>query len=256
MLLGVSIHEGAGHCLFYNLFGSSCSGIVLKFDGMGWASAAGNIGELPVFNQVMILIAGVLMTSIFGIIGLILAWVFRKKLFLSISFLLLSVGSILDGAPYFFWNSLQPVGNGDVARILLLIPEIKWVLMGIGLILMVGSIFILNYLLLKIGGSWASKSEGLKKVEKLIFILTIFIIQSIAWFIFDYNQLIEGIGILPNVFGVLITLISLIMLSFFIKIKPIEYENSLVNWKSSVIISWITLFIIILIIGFFFQGFV
>jgi EamA domain-containing membrane protein RarD len=119
---------------------------------------------------------------------------------------------------------------------------------------MVAGIFALNYILFREGNAWLSKGKDLVGFQRWFLILTIFSAQVAAGFAFDWNQLIEGIGQLPNIVGTLITVLFLVGIGLRVHNKQDNYEKSANSWKKAMIIAWAALVITVLLILFVFQN--
>ncbi len=189
----VAIHELFGHGVTAWLLGGTFQGFALMPDGMGWAAASA-----PKFENT-VLAAGVVAGMVFGIVMLLLAYRITHPL-ARMACLLFAVCSLEDATPYAFWNSLFPRPPGDFGRILLDLQYewLRW-------LLVVG--FGAAYVATSIGCSVAifrcfeSLLGRLTKVQAIIWAWAFGLGGAIAWFGFDWNQLIQGIGRLPQFAG-------------------------------------------------------
>jgi hypothetical protein len=257
IVIAVGVHEILGHGLFSEVVGMSFESFNLKIDGMG--TAYSNFPEgmpeetMPKFSLFIWTLAGPAMTILFGIILISLAYIFRKKFFASLSCLILAILSILDSSPYVFWNTISPVGTGDIAKILSWYPSstIKLSFLIIGGLIMFLSIFLINLLFFKTSQKWFGNDIIKKSSNKIILLIAFFILQLVGWFAFDWNQLIPGIGQLPNIIGVGFTAIVLGFVYF--KENWKEESKEEIKWVLPTIIAWIMGIIIFLLTFFIFQ---
>ncbi|MFH1107963.1 MAG: M50 family metallopeptidase [Planctomycetota bacterium] len=191
---GVAIHELLGHGVTAWLLGGTFQGFALMPDGMGWA-----VSSAPKSENI-VLAGGVIVGMAFGLFLLPLAYRFTHPL-ARMTCLLFAVCSFEDAAPYVFWNSVFPRPPGDFGRILLDLQS-EWLRWS----LVVG--FGTAYIATSVGCSIAvfrcfeSLLGCLTKVQAIILAWVFFGLGGgIAWFGFDWNQLIQDVGRLPQFAG-------------------------------------------------------
>lgn len=250
LISAVFIHETVGHGVGSLVLGGQFEEFVIKPDGMGWAVTPGT-DSFSVNKHAMQYLAGPLSTLLFGFIFLGLAWIFKKKLFLSTGFVIVGINCLLEGPPYLFWNAIKAVPPGDVGRVMELIPSpglrISILIFG-GVFTLLGIIFS-NIIFYNLGNKWLGNGENIKGLNKWVFLLTLLVVQAGAWFIFDWNQLAPGIGMLPNIIGTIITALTLVWIGLR---EPAKLEDDKTNsWILATTVSWalgIALFISIIFI--------
>jgi hypothetical protein len=198
VIFAVAIHEIIGHGLTAFCLGGSFRGFILKWDGMGWASAAPAIGA-PGWHQTVILAAGVVATTVCGIALLLGAWLWRKRFFLRMAMLILATNCLLEGPPYVLWNAYHPVAPGDIGRILMMGSDgLRPILMLIGGLLTVASTAVLSALVFQGVEEWLGTGTRLEGRSRFIALLVFLALPGVAGsFAFDWNQLAPGIGWFP-----------------------------------------------------------
>ena len=242
-ILATGIHEIIGHGLSAVALGGKFNGFTIRWDGMGWAFT-----RLPLDatkdHEIIRLAAGVISTTIMGVLFLILAYIVRTKLSIRLPLLLMSFSCLMEGIPYVFWNSYHPVPPGDIGKIITLwhIAELP------------GGAGIRNFLLVISGMTFFTVTflmcallfQGIEEAilagkrfssQERFWMLLLFLAApgTIVWFTFDWNQLAPGIGFLPCFVGAASILISAIILYRF-PLKP-RSDIDVIN------ISWFHLFV-------------
>ena len=227
LILSVAIHEIIGHGLAAIALGGKFYGFELELDGMGWASCNLPSGASTTDN-IIHLAAGVTATTVTGLVLLAVAYRIRKRLGIRLSLLILSFMCLMEGIPYVFWNSYNPVPPGDIGRIIAL-----WLSagfsgeMGIRIFLLAASgimfcisIFFLCALLLQ-GIEEAILAGKRFSPQARFWVLLLFLVIPgvAAWFLFDWNQIAPGVGLLPCIVGAASIVISAIILYWF-SLKP------------------------------------
>jgi len=210
-IFSTAVHEILGHGLSAVLLGGEFSGFTLRWDAMGRAFT--NLpANAPVAHRIVCLAGGVIATSLFG--GLLwgLTVFFRRRPDIQLALLIGAFILLVDGISYAFWNAYHPVAPGDIGRVIALCgdprsPEgviVRWALLFAGGPVFLGAMFCLGIAafvrietLILDGGQFGGKS----RVAALFFLLAL--PGSAAWFLFDWNQVAPGIGLVPNVAGAL-----------------------------------------------------
>lgn len=193
------------------LLGGTFSGFVLKWDAMGWVFCV----LPPTASQLHVVLffaSGVIATTICGLTLLGLAFFFRERHDIQLALFVASLACLMDGIPYVLWNAYQPVPPGDIGWIITLccgqrLPEtslLRWGLLICGVLLFTGTTFyfcsgvFVRMEALILGGRQSAGGS------RLLMLLVLLVLPgSAAWFMFDWNQLAPGIGLLPCVVGAL-----------------------------------------------------
>jgi hypothetical protein len=154
-----------------------------------------------------------------------------------------------------FWNSLRAVRPGDIGKILVMYPGLRWPFFIIGGLIMLLGIIVLNILLFRVIENYLSQGKGLEIKKKVIVLSIIFLIQASAWFIFDWNLLVPGINQIPNIIAAILIAGTLIYLGIKKQKYGFGYDDK--RWKSWVVGAGM-IFIILLasILIWFQQGYV
>ncbi len=193
-ITAVVVHEVIGHGVTAWLLGGEFTGFAILPDGMGWAAA-----WCEGHNNI-VLAGGIVTGTVFG---LVLMWIgSRTRHLLSRAALLLFAECMLqDAAPYAFWNSLFVRPPGDFGRILLDLdnPALRWALVVLfGAIYAVTTVLIAVMLYRCIESNLGPFSRGRAMLLAWVFFG---LGGAASWFGFDWNQLIEGVGRLPQFAG-------------------------------------------------------
>ncbi len=202
IILSVICHEAAGHGLAAVILGGRFNGFGIAPDGFGWAAV--DAGALSAPRRIAVLAAGagstVLMTAVFFILGAVL----RKKPLISYVLTLLGMTFAGDGLPYVFWDAVFLSGVGDFSMIWLHVPSAALRISAAAAsgALMAGAIVWANLRYARIARDWAG---GLSAAACLILLA----LQGAAWFLFDWDQLVPGVGLLPGITGCAIALVTL-----------------------------------------------
>lgn len=209
MLLAVTIHEVIGHGLVALALGGHFEGFEIAWDGMGYATAYADDGAPP-WHELMVLAGGVAATTMFGVLSLALSRRHAAGSLFRPLYLAISLNCLLDGIPYIFWNSMYPVPAGDIGRILHECgsPVLRWTLVGLSGPAMVAAVFLPNKLLFDtLSARFLTDPQS--TVLHATFLATAFIAlpNAFGWLLFDWNQLAPGIGLLPNLIGILLSLL-------------------------------------------------
>ena len=249
-IASLAVHEVLGHGGTALLLGGQFKGFDLKWDGMGHAMMSPAPGAPP-SHSILILAAGPCATTVTGLALLGAVRVAKRSIAFRMTLLLLSLSCLLDGPPYLFWNAYRPVPPGDIGRILTLLSKggstdtsyWRWSFMVIGgavsLIATVGLLAILFQAMEESLGN-GERLRGLKRAVVLIVLLAI--PGSIAWFVFDWNQLAPGIGLLPCFVGsatVVLTAAGLYAVSLdprpSLSLRNVSLGHLLASWGVAVV---------------------
>lgn len=206
-LLATAVHEFVGHGLGAILVGGSFTGLSLAWDGMGWAACEGPVPS-TVASEVTILLAGVTSTCMLGLVAFAAATRVRSGAVRWV-LLVVSASAFLEGAPYTFWSAWHVEERGDIGRILLLLransgaPADGWrsafLVVGAALTVL-GTVLPLRLLLQDVERSFPPEIEFTRGHR--VFLATAFGVAGAAsWWLFDWDQLVPGVGVLPQVTG-------------------------------------------------------
>lgn len=210
----VAIHELFGHGVTAWLLGGTFHGFALMPDGMGWAasSAPG--------HENIVLAAGVGAGMLFG---LIVAWLTTRLVhpLARMTCLLFAACSLEDATPYAFWNSVFPRPPGDFGRILqdLQLEWLRWTL-----IVAFGAAYVVTTVGCNIAIFKCLESllGALTRLQAIVIACLFFGLGGgIAWFGFDWNQLIENVGRLPQIVG---AIMQIAMAPILVAIRRQELE--------------------------------
>jgi Tol biopolymer transport system component len=245
-LLAVAVHEVLGHGLAALCLGGEFTGFTIRWDGYGFACAYMG-GDASVWHEIVMLSAGICVNFFFGIFFLALALMFRKRLFLRLSLLVFSIMAFLEAAAYLFWNAYHPIPPGDIGRILAETDNGLWrfLAMGFGGVAGLAVTFLLNALIFQGAEQWMGQDKPLIGFKKIIALTVLIVVPGSMWFIFDWDLLAPGLGLLPSVAGVICQLIVAILLYWF-SFKVDGQSRRLGQATKPIIIAWVLLGITIL----------
>lgn len=243
-IAAAAIHEIVGHGFAALLVGGTFSGFILKLDGMGWAYAFAP-PDAPAIHHIVVHAGGIVSTTAPGCVFLLLF--FRLKSFYwRWAFLLIAWYCLSDGY-YLFWNAYYPAPPGDVARILEVCREgkladpssMRWTFMIAGAIISLASTFACAALFFSSIEWFLTDGRGLWGLGRAVALLFFVALPgAAAWMLFDWNQLAEGIGWLPNIAGVVITIATAGFLHFVRIPAPRVYGSDAVT-RRQIVIGWI-----------------
>jgi hypothetical protein len=204
-ILAVVIHEVLGHGLAAILMGGTLHRVVVRWDGLGYASTS-LPAHCSAVLQMLHFAAGSLATIAVGVpvflLGLRLATESRWKLPLVIMGALIA----LEGLPYLFFNSLFPRLPGDFGFVLAIWKALfPGQAAGRAIMIILGGAGTLTVMLLATGSVHNTVADRLSRgaspsLGMSIYVLGIFVILPtvLLTYTFDWDQVIEGIGHLPN----------------------------------------------------------
>ncbi|MEM7261573.1 MAG: M50 family metallopeptidase [Planctomycetota bacterium] len=204
VLLAVIFHEVLGHGLSAVLLGGEFVGFSIHWDGMGTATTR-TTGATET-QEVLYLGAGILVTTFVAIA--LLTYPFRNeaRLFLRLTLALLAISFVMDGSPYLLWSSLSPeFAVGDPARILEIIdsPWLRWWFVAAGVVLTVAGTFWSMSLFFRTAETWLGCGQPLSRRRRRIALVVLLIAPAVlSESLFDWNQLVPGIELLPSYFSV------------------------------------------------------
>lgn len=210
-------------------------------DGMGWAAAwAPGHGNI-------VLAAGVVAGVLFGIVLLLLAFWFVHPL-ARMTCLLFAACTLQDAIPYAFWNSVFPRPPGDFGRILLDL-QLDWVRWTC--VIAFGA----AYLAATVGCSVAlfrcfeSILGRLTKLQAIVLAWLFFGLGGgLACFGFDWNQVIQDIGRLPQYVGAGLQLAIAPLLVAIRKKKLEAIEVSPRCWTAAITISLLAAGVLVVVL--------
>ena len=243
LILGVVAHEVLGHGLAAVAVGGTFSGFVIRWDGMGWASAYAAEGAPPI-HTVVILSAGIVVTTAIALGLLLIGRLYPKRVHLRLALLVFAYIFFMDGLPYLFWNAWRPTPPGDVGRILAILA-MKWsgvawlrlLILGIGGIALLAVTIHFCLRFLQSVEQIVNDGERLVGMRRAAVILLLFGLSSSAWFMFDWNQLIHGIGQLPSIVGAGVMIATATVLYRY-SLKPVPLRpNPTTTWRN-IVTAW------------------
>jgi len=210
-IFSTAVHEILGHGLSAVLLGGEFSGFALSWDAMGRAFSD-LPADAPAAHQMVQLASGVIATSLCGVLLWGLTVFFRKRADIQLVLLIGASIFLVDGISYAFWNAYHPAAPGDIGRIIALCggPQspggriVRWALLLAGGPLLVGATFCLGTAaFVRMETLILEKGQFTGTSRLLAVFLLLALPGSAAWLIFDWNQVAPGIGLVPNVVGVL-----------------------------------------------------
>jgi len=249
-IASLAVHEVLGHGGTALLLGGQFKGFDLQWDGMGHAMMSAAPGAPP-SHSILILAAGSCATTVAGLALLGAAILARRSAALRLTLLLLSLLCLLEGPPYLLWNAYRPVPPGDIGEILALLSRggstdtsyWRWSFMIFGgFISLTATVGLLAFLFQAVEESLGN-GERLRGVMRAVVLIVFLAIPgSIAWFVFEWNQLAPGIGLLPCLVGsasVVVTAAGLYFVSLDPRPSPslrtISWRHLLASWGAAVV---------------------
>jgi len=246
-ILSTAVHEVLGHGLWAVLLGGEFSGFVLKWDAMGWAYS-----DLPasatLWHHILYLGSGIIAGIVCGGVLLGFAFVISKKPHVQLAMLILSYTCLIDSISYVLWNAYWPVPPGDIGRIIWLWggprpPDdsiIRWVLLIAGAMLSAGTVFCFSTsIFVRVETLVLGDGQFKGRSRLLALFLSLALPGSIGWFLFDWNQLAPGVGLLPCVTGALSDVAAAVLLFWYRPkakyesgVHPITRRHLAVSWMS------------------------
>lgn len=230
-ITAVVTHEIIGHGCTAWLLGGTFSGFAILPDGMGWATA------WSPEHQNVVLAAGIVACTLVGI--LLLAVALRTAHPLPRTALLIFVVCMFEDAlPYGFWNCCFVRPPGDFGRILLDLDSelLRWTLVsvfGAGYVVLVvwSTVLIFRCLESTVGPLSCGRAA-------LIAWPFFGVAAALTWFTFDWNQLIQEIGRLPQYVGAGLQLAVAPLLVAVRREKVARVEIARRTWALSIGTAW------------------
>jgi hypothetical protein len=247
----VAVHEVLGHGGTALLLGGQFDGFQLKWDGMGYARTSPAPGA-PVSHSILILIGGPGATTVVGLALLVAARLARRSIPRRMALLVLSLFCLLEGPPYFFWNAYQPLPPGDIGQILALLPAAgstdpsywRWGIMIVGGVISLTATVVILALLFQALEESLGTGERLGDGKRAA-VLAVFLAVpgSVAWLVFDWDQLAPGVGMLPSLVGsatVVLTVAGLFWFSLAPRQSPslrnVSLGHVLASWATGAVV--------------------
>ena len=237
VLLAVVVHEVVGHGLVATLLGGSFEGFWIDFDGMGSASTGAPEGGEP-WGAVAVLAGGIVATSLLGALLFAAGYALRRRTWLALPVVVVSFGLMTEGISYAFWNGVRPVPPGDVGRILRWVEEPA---LGVGVVLVSGVLLLaatwaftaLGFAVLQ---AWLRPGGELRGRARGWVLAWIGLAPGLAWLNLDWDQLAPGIGLLPNVAGLVLHLAAAASLLW---IRPrLRGPCRVGGWLAATLVGW------------------
>ncbi|HNT36768.1 MAG TPA: M50 family metallopeptidase [bacterium] len=245
-ILSTAVHEILGHGFCAMLLGGEFSGFVLKWDAMGWAYS--ELPEsAPLSHHIFFSASGIIANLVFGGMLLGFAFIVSPKPHVQLMLLVVSFTCLIDGISYVLWNAYHPDPSGDIGRIIWLLwsgpqpPEdlaIRWVLLVGGALIFFATVFFFSTAVFIRVEAVVLGPDRLKGRSRVLALLLFLVLPSlVGWFSFDWNQLVPGIGLLPNMTGVLCEVTAATLLFWYRprwtcgnSARPIPVGHILVSW--------------------------
>lgn len=249
IILSTTAHEVLGHGLVANLTGNTFTKFEIFPNGIGFAYWEYASDFVPM-DEVKILLAGLIVNAILAVTFFMFAFIFRSKLLPALVFLVWGFINVLAGLSYMFWNAIYPIGgSGDIGQVLVHIPQYKSLFLYASGILSLLGIIIFNIFIYSLLQKWINATTKLRWV----LLSTIFLIQGLAWFSADMNLLVPGVEWKPQIFALLVTVITLLIIGVSNK-QPKEIIEFKKPWFWSVLFWLLAGLLVYIIIAFLQQG--
>lgn len=257
VIAAVTFHEVIGHGLVTALLGGTFSGFGILIDGMGWARV--ELSVLSPLKQAIVLAGGALVTNLFSVLFILLGAKLKKHFLVSVTFLTLALTFLSDGLPYFFWDALFQGGLGDASGILGLYPFLwlKTLIVILSGIAFVAAVLLLNHMLLNRIYTFLGTKERSSRVEFAVIAGTLFVVQTFAWFSFDWTQLVPvpQIWLWPSIIPTIMTLIYFgARVALFGKGQTSTASERPIHFRAAILIAWGLCALVIAIILLFLQN--
>jgi hypothetical protein len=209
-ILAVSFHEILGHGLAGLFLGGRFKGFGIGLDGMGWADV--DVKGFTVPRTTLMLAAGAACTTLFSLLFFALCRVLRKSLHVQLVFLILGFSFMLDGLPYYFWDAILLGGIGDFSVLFLLHPIgiMRVVTIALCGLAMAAAIILSNAWYYRIALRLLGEGTQVNRRGRIALSLMIFLQQAFCWFVFDWDQIVPGVGLLPALAGVAVSGVTLL----------------------------------------------
>jgi hypothetical protein len=242
-IAAVFIHEVIGHGCAARVLGGRFTGFGIALDGMGWANI--EVKSLPAPRLAAMLASGAACTTVFSLALFTLGTAFGRKPAARFTFIILGFAFMLDGLPYYFWDAIYRAGIGDFSMIWNLYPNdlLRVIVIGLSGLLMAGMIVLFNIWYYRTALSHVSEGNPVNPIGKIALSLMVLLEQALCWFVFDWNQLVPGVGLLPSFAGIAVALAVLIVLV----VSPgtvqwREPRESMGRFKGPMIAAWAACF--------------
>ena len=209
IILAVFIHEVIGHGLTTMLLGGRFNGFGIAPDGLGWAKV--DVSGLPPIRIALVLLGGVLSTTIFSLACFGAYRAFKRRQFAALTCLFFGLTALLDGLPYFFWDAVYLGGIGDFSGIWNLYHReaLRLLVIGVSGPLMALVIAWFNVAYYRLAYAWLGEGRQVRLRDRLLIALVILLLQVAGWLEFDWDQLIPGIGLVPSISALAVVLVTL-----------------------------------------------
>ncbi len=252
MLIAVAVHEFVGHGLVSLLVGGQFHGVMLDFSGMGWAAVTQPTTSPG--RDAVVLLGGPGSTTFLGLALLCVAWLVRHRPYTSLPLTIVGGQCALEGTSYAFWNSvsfsiLAEQGDGDIGRAIELFPDLRLPIMVLAGLLMALSIWSITALLLWLIESHIHAGMRLKGAALPAWAIAASLIPAGAWFLFDWDMLLPGMGHWPNAAAVALHFLAGASLMFK-RPSPEPVEAARRSFLTSMAVGCGLLIVMVAVIGF------
>lgn len=196
IITGVVIHEVLGHGGMALLVGGRFDGFVIRPDGMGWSYAFAQ-DSAATWRTVLVLMAGSWATTLTGLLLVAVAWRIVTSPWWRLALYGLGMAILLDS--YALWSAWAATGAGDAAVVISLTGSqaLRWGMMiGGATVVIFGAWFPLRGMLAT-AEPWLSQGQVLSRSQHAVVLASFITTIGMAYYCFDYNELVPGVGKLP-----------------------------------------------------------
>lgn len=253
-ILAVSIHEIIGHGLTTYLLGGIFHGATIRLDGMGWADV--DPKGLSSSALALMFLGGAVSTGLFTVLFFGLTLVKRFAPLVRFSLVLAAFAFLLDGFPYYVWDSVFMGGIGDFSMIWNLYPShgLRIAVAALNGTGMTVGIVMFNVIGYPTAGLLLGRDFMKKSARRGALHAVLLGVQAIFWFGFDWNQIVPGAGVIPSIYGMAIAILTLVILKIKrTRNKVIFDEPEATLLKKPLIAIWICCAVVVLLITFWLQ---
>ena len=209
-VLSVLAHEVLGHGITAWIVGGTFRGFAINWDGGGWAMAAAPPGS-PEWKEIAVLAGGCLAETEVGLLCLLLTIPYRRRFYMKTALLLVGYFCLTEALSYVFWGLYQPssaqgqegliadftriyqiTGNAYLHSVLMPAAGLLFLATTIG-----GSLLLFRWI-----EEYVAGTQGLHGWLRAVSLLAFLALPGIVgWFIYDWEQIIPGIGRRPCIVG-------------------------------------------------------
>ncbi len=200
-VLGVLLHEVAGHGLAALLVGGRFDGFAIGWNGGAFASAYPPSDGSPLL-QAVVSGGGIAMNLLVGsiVLGLSLR---TRRLFLRFTLILFAMENLLLTVTYGLWNSLWPDGSGDVGTLLAIADKtwLRWTVFAVSLLVFPAVTIILNALLFRGVEEWLGGGRRLEGWRRTLPLAALGIAAAPFWILNSSRAYFPELAWVPSITG-------------------------------------------------------